>query len=315
MPEFSALLPGIFAQLSGPTKTNRFFATHALGAMASMSHVASSSAFRRDLDSNLGEAYQTLMKNLRAALAPESTDAAWALCTLAALVSLSHGSARAIKLAVNVLPVAMVHKKLGIKMMGSLVWRCYAKESLLKGLHEGDNAWQLLLQVLPMNVGLGIVAALASEKQYDSALKVLEKMVTRGGTVCAEAMPMLQQIMSFDVEACLDQPYDLSRYVPVELFDGTLLYNSYNNIGSAVQKVMGPSIDLRSIRPLPKDSIRTHWTRLERVWRDAAAKAEVGADGQMPDDLTEVWRLLLASRVEGQPPSWLCFSFSPGVRR
>jgi hypothetical protein len=301
MSEFAALLSGLFSQLTGSSKVNRMLAAQVLGAIASVSHIATCESFRSDIDSILGEAYQTLVKDLRAALSPDSLDGPWALCTLAAIVTLTHGSPRAAKLAMNVLPVAMIHKKTGIRMMGSLVWRCYAKEALLKGLREGDSAWQLLMQVLPMNVGLGLVAALTSENQSDLALKILTKMVAKGGVTCAEAVPMLQRITSFDLEPTDQDIKDLSCYIPSELFDGTLLFNPYSNIGSALQKVMGNSIDVRAIRPLSKSEVRSYWSILQLVWRDAAIKAEVGSDGEMPKDLAEIWRLLLSSRVKGIP--------------
>jgi hypothetical protein len=303
--DFAELLPSVFIHLFAASPTTQMLAAQALGALAHASLVKRTSKhFDETLDSSLSAGFERLTKELRTSLAPDDTRAPWAVCTMAYILTLSKGSLRAVRLAINVLNLARGHKKVGVRQLGGLAWRCLMRQLLLKPPgSSADSSWNVIDELVDSGIALGRIAILTNDPQSDplDALQVVRKMISKGGAIYNDGVELLLRLIRPDSDEESDTRWCLSKLTPLALFDGTLLTCPYTSIGASIKSLVKDQscVTELDVRALGKEVVCEHWAMIYTIWKEAAIKAEIGADGELPLPLIQVWRSLLLCRVEG----------------
>ena len=199
----------------------------------------------------------------------------------------------------------MRHKKSTIRAMGCLLWRClawvYVQPPLLPDPTETDEEeeeevetlchpddgwpakcraewWSLVQAVLEMRTGVSTIVCLLSAPHdgsgelVHSVLRILGNMVRKGGTVCGEAVQVVQRLVSTELPASQWEDNDPTTTLPTAFLDAYPgpLTADFQNISAAVKPILEDCVTVDGVRPLTSGEL-VHdavFKGLVALWRD-----------------------------------------------
>ena len=179
----------------------------------------------------------------------------------------------------------MRNRKSTIRAMGCLLWRCFAwayvqpplipdpaetdeeEEEEVESLCHPDDGWasrcraewwSLVQSVLEMRTGVSTIVCLLSSPHcgsgefIHSVLQILGNMVRKGGSVCGEAVQILQRLVSTELPAAQWEDTDPTATLPTAFLDGYPgpLSTEFQNLSVAVRPILDGCVTVESVRPL-----------------------------------------------------------------
>lgn len=213
----------------------------------------------------------------------------------------------------------MRHKKSTIRAMGCLLWRCLAwvyvqpplppdptgtdedEEGEVETLCHPDDGWSaecrvewwsLVQTVLEMRTGVSTIVCLLSaphdgsgELVY-SVLRILGNMVRKGGSVCGEAVQVLQRLVSTELSAAQWEDNDPTAILPTAFLDAYPgpLNADFQHLSAAVKPILDDCVTVDSIRPLTSGELAhdTVFKGLVSLWRDGLRAVIIEGDMDPP---------------------------------
>lgn len=213
----------------------------------------------------------------------------------------------------------MRNRKSTIRAMGCLLWRCFAwayvqpplmpdpaetdeeEEEEVESLCHPDDGWSsrcraewwsLVQSVLEMRTGVSTIVCLLSSPHcgsgefVHSVLQILGNMIRKGGTVCGEAVQIVQRLMSTELPAAQWEDTDPTATLPTAFLDGYPgpLSAEFQNISAAVRPILDDCVTVESVRPLTSielahDSV---FKGLVALWRDGLRAVIIEKDMDPP---------------------------------
>jgi hypothetical protein len=241
-----------------------------------------------------------IFRTLRATLnATEPSHSAqgpvWALVVLACLITLLgptliHNN-KIFRSFSALLSLAMRHKKSSVRALGCMVWRCVAwvyflpstdsaretslAHDMLKDKRE--SIWKALMNVVDVQTGVAIIAAVLGEENEDSddallrTMSVLENMLAKQTNVVdvTETMKRLVSLQTSNV------PWKVNKLIIPAIFTAnpSLLAVEYKSLSVVVNDMLLAQPPLEDIRYLTRDEIAQEWVfdGMIKLWRQVVA--------------------------------------------
>ncbi|KAF5360725.1 hypothetical protein D9756_004653 [Leucocoprinus leucothites] len=269
----------------------------------------------------------TIYRTLRATLnATEPVHSAqgpvWALVVLACFIvllgpTMIHNN-KIFRSLSTLLSLSMRHKKSSVRALGCVAWRCVAWVYFLPG---NDNAletslahdmlkdkresiWKALMNVVDVQTGVAIIAAVLGEENTDSddtllrTISVLENMVTKQTNV-VDVIETLKCLVSFETTKA---PWKVNKLIMPAIFTAnpSLLAVEYKSLSVAVNDMLLAQPPLEDVRCLSKEEVAQEWVfdGMIKLWKQALANLkkfdETEVSG-MACDLLLVWQGLLGA--------------------
>ena len=218
----------------------------------------------------------------------------------------------------------MRHKKSTIRGMGSLLWRCFAwvyvqpplmpdpetdedEEEEVETLCHPAGAWSskcraewwsVVQAVLEMRTGISTIVCLLSASHYGpeesvhSVLQILGNMVRKGGTVCGEAVQVVQRLVSTELSATQREDSDPITTLPTAFLDAYPgpLNTDFQSLSAAVKPILDDCVTVDNVRPLTSGELAydSVFKGLVALWRDGLRAVIIETDMDPPVCSTHV---------------------------
>jgi hypothetical protein len=241
-----------------------------------------------------------IFRTLRVTLnATEANHAAqgpvWALVVLACFVillgpTLIHNT-KIFRSLSNLLSLPMRHKKGSVRALGCMVWRCIAwvyflpitgtsrETSLAHDMlrDKRESIWKALMNVLDVQTGVAIIAAVLGEDNSDSddaitrTLSVLENMMTKQTNV-ADVIETMKRLVSLESRHVL---WKVNKLIIPAIFSAnpSLLAVEYKSLSVTVNDMLLAQPPLEDVRYLTRDEVAREWVfdGMIKLWKQALA--------------------------------------------
>ncbi|OBZ68972.1 hypothetical protein A0H81_11315 [Grifola frondosa] len=232
------------------------------------------------------------------------------------------------------LSVGIRHQKSGVRGLACVVWRCltwayfrpppvklpamtededgleedderaqeYEKEDMRRYEQRKENAWKIVMTIVEMGAGVATIGALLGDGMTEEAtlrraLSVLRDMTKTGSNACLDALDMMCQLVSVDVE----KEWEPYRLLPRGLFSvyPGLLTADYNSLGHAVRPVADQCLTIEDVRSLTRDELSIDWVfdELLEIWQSALFSQQWAWGDDIPDIVLTPWLGLLRANV------------------
>ncbi|KAK0221882.1 hypothetical protein IW262DRAFT_937366 [Armillaria fumosa] len=258
---------------------------------------------------------------IRAALSPkcavETQSPGWSLVAVSSLIVLSDYGALthrpSIVLFVKTLSEAASQQRL--KRLQPIIWKClvWTFSSVLdmrtmsdtpRAEETVESAFLVVQEELKGSIGEAIIAAVLGVKDGSTegvsrALSVLEKMVSSNHTPTrADGIFLLSQVLGSIGAPSLpgkDIPA-IKSYLPLELFDDTVLNSTSETISSVVEAINKKSPHL--LWQLSEEDIIRKWDALIDIWITASTAVLRDPDTALLKNLIGAWQSLLLVQTQ-----------------
>jgi hypothetical protein len=172
-----------------------------------------------------------------------------------------------------------------------MVWRCVAWVYFLPGTDTAcekplahdflkdkrDSVWKALMNVVDVQTGVAIIAAVLSDENADSddvlarALSVLENMISKQTNVLdvIETMERLVSLEGGDVQWKVDK-----LLVPLLFTTSSgLLTAEFGSLSTVVNDMLLAQPPLKDVRCLARDEVAQEWVfdRMIKLWKQSLA--------------------------------------------
>ncbi|PFH53300.1 hypothetical protein AMATHDRAFT_137672 [Amanita thiersii Skay4041] len=177
------------------------------------------------------------------------------------------------------------------------------KRSILAGK---ETFWKLISTVVDCRTGVLTIAALlgndSSKANADDTIKrvfhLLKLMIQKGGSSCADAIDIVQRLVSFEQ---LADPWDVNMLLPRSLFTASsnLLAVEFKNLSTTVRSILERSAGLDVVRSFTREEISRSWIfdGLVETWRTAVGYLQIFQGSDTPTDIAAVWNGLIKANV------------------
>lgn len=258
---------------------------------------------------------------IRAALSPkcavETQNPGWSLAAVSSLIVLSDYGALthrpSIGLFVKTLSEAASQRRL--KPLQPVIWKCLvwafssvldmrAKSDTPRAEETVESAFLVVQEELKSGIGEAIIAAVLGAKDGSTGgvsrtLSVLDKMVSSNhAPTRADGIFLLSQVLGSIGTPSLpgkDIPA-IKSYLPLELFDDTILNSTSETISSVVEAINMKSPHL--LWQLSEEDIIRKWDTLIDIWIIASTAVLRDPDTALLKNLIGAWQSLLLVQTQ-----------------
>lgn len=241
-----------------------------------------------------------IFRTLRATLnATEPVHAAqgpvWALVVLACFIvllgpTLVHNN-KIFRSLSSMLSLSMRHKKSSVRALGCMVWRCVAwvyflpssdstrENSLALDMlkDKRDSIWRALMNVVDVQTGMAVIAAVLGDESIDSddsllrMMNVLENMMAKQTNI-SDAIDTMKRLVSLETG---NVQWNVNKLLMPAIFAASpgLLTVEYKSLSVTVNDLLLAQPPLEDIRYLSRDEIAQEWVfdGMIKLWKQALA--------------------------------------------
>ncbi|KAF9453095.1 hypothetical protein P691DRAFT_801947 [Macrolepiota fuliginosa MF-IS2] len=216
------------------------------------------------------------------------------------------------------LSLSMRHKKSSVRALGCMVWRCIAwvyflptnntirENSLALDMlkDKRDSIWRALMQVVDVQTGMAVIAAVLGDESIDQddsllrTMNVLENMLAKQTNVC-DVIETMKRLVSLETT---NTQWKVDKLLVPAIFASSpgLLTVEYKSLSVVVNDMLLAQPPLEDIRYLSRDEIAQEWVfdGMIKLWQQALAnlkKFDEAEVSSMASDLMMVWQGLLSA--------------------